>query len=61
MEEKFIDKKKEAEKNIHNILKNFEKDTGVSINYVDFSEKTSTGFNTNSEKDSETKIILKND
>ena len=61
MEEKFIDKKKEAEKNINNILKSFEKDTGVSISYVDFSEKTTTGFDTNPEKKSETKIIIKND
>lgn len=59
MEKKFIDRKKEAENQIHDILKSFKEDTGVNINYVDFSETNETGFDI--KKDFTTKIIIKND
>lgn len=60
MEEKFIDKKKEAESKINNILESFKKDTGVSIHYVNFKTESYTGFNHTKEK-CKTNIIIKND
>ena len=61
MEKKFIDRKEEAENQIHDILESFKKDTGVSINYVDFSEKNTTGFDNKVDNTFKTKIIIKND
>lgn len=56
---KFIEQKKEAEEQIHHILTDFKNNTGVEINYVDFSVKKKTGFN--SAEEYETKIKILND
>jgi 3-oxoacyl-(acyl-carrier-protein) synthase len=56
---KISEYKKELENEINDKLKEFVEDTGLSINYVDFSSSHETGFKHNETYN--TKIILKND
>lgn len=57
---KFTEQKQDAEQQIHNILTNFKNETGVNINYVDFSLKKKTGFVSDNDE-YETKIKILND
>lgn len=57
---KFTEAKKETEQKINNIVSEFIEETGVAVNYIDFSKKKPMGFSTK-KRAYETKIILKND